>query len=67
MEAEKHDSEHRLKTFFEDGDGKSVEMSHDVSLRLIWQFRVRAYPKYLILFQLCYVAVQGDPEKDAVL
>ena len=43
MEAEKHDSEHRLKTFFEDGDGKSVEMSHDVSQRLIWQFRVRAY------------------------
>ena len=25
------------------GDVKNVEMSHDVSQRLIWQFRVRAY------------------------
>ena len=67
VEAEEDNSEHRLKTLFEGGDVENVEMSHDVSQRLIWQFRVRVFPKYLILFQLCYVAVQGDPEKDAVL
>ena len=67
MEAEEDNSEHRLKTLFEGGDVENVEMSHDVSQRLIRQFRVRVFPKYLILFQLCYVAVQGDPEKDAVL
>ena len=68
VEAKEDNSEHCLKTLFEGGDVENVEMSQwDISQRLIRQFRVRVFPKYLILFQLCYVAVQGDPEKDAVL